>query len=407
MDNFVHLHVHTDHSFLDGCSRVDKLMARVAELQMPAVAMTDHGNMCGAIDFYNAAKKMGVKPIIGIEAYLVYDHKMEYKPRRDREKSDDINDVENDLSMLKPENYPKFQIHHKTLLAQNYEGFLSLAKLSSESFERGFYRKPRIDVETLAKYSKGIIALSGCLNGVVSQFLLYSDYERAREATGKFVDIFGKDRYFIEIQNHYLPQQQKIIPGLIKLAREFGLKLVATNDSHYVRKSDASAHDAMLCIQTGRKINETDRMKYPNNEFYIKTRQEMEIAFPDLREALDNTLDVAEMVDIKIPLGENHYPKYEAPKDLVYNKDELHFNRILDLYVKKKNEVQAQKGKPADFHLSEDERAALKKNGLYLFDLSKKGLKRRYGVIRRLLLDCLGLYKLGSHKRDSRRPRTR
>lgn len=380
MDNFVHLHVHTDHSFLDGCSRVDKLMARVAELQMPAVAMTDHGNMCGAIDFYNAAKKAGVKPIIGIEAYLVYDHKMEDKPRRDREKSDDINDVENDLSMLKPENYPKFQIHHKTLLAQNYEGFLSLAKLSSESFERGFYRKPRIDVETLAKYSKGIIALSGCLNGVVSQFLLYSDYERAREATGKFVDIFGKDRYFIEIQNHYLPQQQKIIPGLIKLAREFGLKLVATNDSHYVRKSDASAHDAMLCIQTGRKINETDRMKYPNNEFYIKTRQEMEIAFPDLREALDNTLDVAEMVDIKIPLGENHYPKYEAPKDLVYNKDELHFNRILDLYVKKKNEVQAQKGKPADFHLSEDERAALKKNGLYLFDLSKKGLKRRYGV---------------------------
>ena len=131
MDNFVHLHVHTDHSFLDGCSRVDKLMARVAELQMPAVAMTDHGNMCGAIDFYNAAKKAGVKPIIGIEAYLVYDHKMEDRPRRDREKSDDINDVESDLSMLKPENYPKFQIHHKTLLAQNYEGFLSLAKLSS------------------------------------------------------------------------------------------------------------------------------------------------------------------------------------------------------------------------------------------------------------------------------------
>ena len=380
MSNFVHLHVHTDHSFLDGCARVDKLMARAAELEMPAIAMTDHGNMCGAIDFYNYAKKNGVKPIIGIEAYFVYDHGMEERPRRDREKSDDIDGVESDPGMLKPDNFPKHQIHHKTLLAKNYEGFLNLAKLTSESYARGFYRRPRIDLETLAKYSKGIIGLSGCLNGVASQYLLYSDYEKAREATGKFVDIFGRDNYFIEVQNHFMPPQKKIIPGLVKLAREFNLRIVATNDSHYINKSDASAHDALLCIQTNRLIADEDRMRYPNDEFYIKTREEMSRAFPDLPEALDNTLEVAEMVDLEIPLGENHYPKYTKPVEITFDPDRENFNRILDLYVVKKNEVLKQNGKEPDFKLEEADRAELMKNGLFLFDLAKKGLKVRYGV---------------------------
>ena len=378
--DFVHLHLHTDHSFLDGCSRVDKLMARVKELGMPAVAMTDHGNMCGAIDFYNAARKYEVKPLVGCEVYLVYDHNMSDRPKREGERLDDISDVESDEDVLNPNNFPKYQIFHKTLIAKNYEGFLNLAKISSEAYLRGLYYKPRIDLETLAKYSKGIVALSGCLNGVASQYLLYSDYEKAREATGKFIDIFGKENYFIEVQNHFMGLQRKIIPGLMKLASDFDLRAVASNDSHYVNKSDAEAHDAMLCIQTGKLISDEKRLKYPSNEFYLKTREEMEKALGDYPEILDNTLHVAEMCDLKIPMGENHYPKFEKPVDLQFNEDEANFERILDLYEKKKNEVNAQNGQPTDFKLTADERKELMKNGLFLFDLCKHGLLERYGV---------------------------
>ncbi len=379
-NNFVHLHVHTDHSFLDGCARVDKLVARAKELGMPAIAMTDHGNMCGAIDFYQAARKAGVNPIIGLEAYFVNDHKISERPKADRKRSDDINDVESDASMLSPNNFPRNQIHHKTLLAENYEGFLSLAKLTSISYSEGFYRRPRIDYDVLAAHSKGIIALSGCLNGVASQYLLYSDYENARRVTAKFVDIFGKDNYYIEIQNHFLPPQKKIIPGLVKLAKEFDLKLVATNDSHYVMKADSTAHDAMLCIQTGAKLIDEDRMRYPNNEFYIKSREEMEKVLGEIPEALDNTLEIAERVKIDIKFGENHYPRYEQPASISINPDPIHFDKILDKYVAKKNEVLAQQGKETNFSLDRKERDELMKNGLFLFDLSKKGMLKRYGV---------------------------
>ncbi len=385
-NSFVHLHVHTDYSVLDGCARLPVLINRVKELGMPSVAMTDHGNMCGAIDFYQAANKAGVKPIIGMEAYYINDHTMNdnikelVKELRSKEKSDDIDGLESDPALLTPAHYPKLQIHHKTLLAKDYEGFLNLAKLTSESFERGYYRKPRIDFETLAKYSKGIIALSGCINGVASQYLLYSDYENARRVTANFVDIFGKDNYYIEIQNHFMPADKKVLPQLVKLAREFDLKLVATNDSHYVYKEDASAHDAMLCINTGSLVSDEHRMRYPNNEFYIKSREEMASLFPELEDALDNTLEIAEKVDVKIPIGDNHYPKYEQPVDLQFNRDEVNFDRILDLYVAKKNEVLAQNGKPADFTLSQERRQELMKNGLLLFDLSKKGMLKRYGV---------------------------
>ncbi|MBE6413579.1 MAG: DNA polymerase III subunit alpha [Verrucomicrobiaceae bacterium] len=379
-NNFVHLHVHTDHSFLDGCARVDKLMERAKELGMPAMTMTDHGNMCGAIDFYQAAMKAGVKPIIGLEAYFVNDHKMTERPKADRKRHDDIDDIENDTSMLTPENFPKHLIHHKTLLAENYEGFLSLSKLTSLSYEQGLYRRPRVDYEALAKHSKGVIALSGCLNGVASQYLLYSDYENAKRVTSTFVDIFGKENYYIEIQNHLLPAQKKVLPGLVKLAREFDLKLVATNDSHYVRKSDAIAHDSMLCIQTGAKLKDTERFKYPNNEFYIKSREEMEKVLGEFPEALDNTLEIAERVNIKIKFGDNHYPRYQRDESMHINPDPINFDKILDKYVLKKNEVLAQQGKEANFSLSRQERDSFMKNGLVLFDLSKKGMMKRYGV---------------------------
>ena len=379
-NNFVHLHVHTDHSFLDGCARIDRLMARAKELGMPAMAITDHGVMCGTIDFYNTAKKSGINPILGIEAYFVNDHKMSDHPKADRKRNDDIDDIENDTSVLTPENFPQNLIHHKTLLAENYEGYLNLAKLSSLSYEEGFYRKPRIDYDALAAHCKGVIGLSGCLNGVASQYLLYSDYENAKRATAKFVDIFGRENYYIEIQNHFLPAQRKILPGLAKLAREFGLKMVATNDSHYVMKADSVAHDAMLCIQTDSKITDENRMRYPNNEFYVKSREEMETVLGEFPEALDNTLEIAERVDIKIKFGENHYPHYQRPEHIDINPDPVNFDRILDKYVLKKNEVLKQQGKPDDFSLSREERDELMKNGLILFDLSKKGMIKRYGI---------------------------
>ena len=379
-DNFVHLHLHTDHSFLDGCSRIDTLMARVKELGMPAVAITDHGNMCGGMDFYDAANKAGVKPILGCEIYFVNDHKMTDRPKRERNKTDDISDIENDPNFWTPDRFPKYQIHHKTLLAQNYDGYLSLSKIVSAAYVDGFHYKPRADIDLLAKYSKGIIALSGCLNGVASQYLLYSDYEKAREATAKFVDIYGRDNYFIEIQNHFLPEQQKILPGLVRLAKEFGLKMVATNDAHYVYKKDWEAHDALLCLQTGAVISDEKRMRYPNHEFYLKTRAEMAQALPEFEEALDNTLLVADMVDIKIEKGHNHYPKYERPAEITFNPDKADFNRILDQYVERKNVVLKQNGKEPNFSLSSDDREFLMKNGLFLFDLCKKGLKERYGV---------------------------
>lgn len=378
--NFVHLHVHTDHSFLDGCARVDRLMARAKELGMPAIAMTDHGNMCGSIDFYNAGKKYGVKPIIGIEAYFVNDHKISEHPKADRKRNDDIDDIENDTSILTPANYPQNLIHHKTLLAENYDGFLSLSKLTSISYEEGLYRRPRIDYDVLAQHHKGVIGLSGCLNGVASQYLLYSDYENAKRATAKFVDIFGRENYYIEIQNHFLPAQKKILPGLVKLAKEFGLKMVATNDSHYVMKADSAAHDAMLCIQTGAKLIDENRMRYPNNEFYVKTRGEMENVLGEFPDALDNTLEVAERVNIEIKFGENHYPHYQRPEKIDINPDPINFDKILDKYVAKKNEVLAQKGKPADFSLDRAQRDELMKNGLILFDLAKKGMVKRYGI---------------------------
>ncbi len=355
-------------------------MKRVVELGMPAVAMTDHGNMCGAIDFYHAAKKNNVKPLCGCEIYYVNDHKMEEHPARRGVKSDDIDDIENNEDLLTPENFPKYQIHHKTLIAQNYEGFLNLSKMVSEASVRGFYRRPRVDFETLAKYSKGIIALSGCLNGVASQYLLYSDYEKAREATAKFLDIFGRDNYFIEVQNHFMPQQKKILPGLVRLAKEFNLRCVATNDSHYVFKEDAEVHDAMLCIQTGKVIADVDRMRYPNNEFYVKTRDEMALALGEIEGCLDNTVAVAEMVDLQIPFGENHYPRYEKPIEISYNKDEENFKRILHLYEVKKNEVLKQNGKEANFKIAEEDYPKYFNNGLFLFDLCKKGLMERYGV---------------------------
>ena len=374
---FVHLHCHTDYSLLDGCARIDRYMQRCQELNMPALAMTDHGNLFGAINFYRACQKAGIKPLVGCEIYLVHDHMQSDRPKRDRQRSDDIDDVPEDE--LGPENYPQYQIHHKTLIAKNFTGYQNLVKLISDAHVNGVYYRPRTDMEKLAAHSEGILALSGCINGVAAQHLIYNDYAGAREATGQFIDIFGKENYFIELQNHGMAVQKRILPMLVKLARDFDLPIVCANDVHYVYKEDWKPHDALLCIQTGKRIADEYRMRYPNHEFYLKSHSEMAAFFGELPEAMDNTLKVAEMVDLKIEFGVDHYPVFEKPLEVVVREDPDHFNAILDIYVREKNKVLKREEKET-ITLSEDERAAFRKNGLYLFDLCKEGLKERYDV---------------------------
>ena len=319
--NFVHLHVHTDHSLLDGACRIDRLMKRATELGMKALALTDHGNLYGAISFYNAAKSNNIKPLIGCELYLVEHSRLEKTGRvADEGKS----------------------IFHLGLLARNLEGYQNLLKLVSDAHLKGFYYKPRTDIETLAKYSKGLIGFTGCLASLVPQHLLHDRDDEARKACARFVEIFGRENYFVEIQDHGIPEQRKIIPGLLKLADEFQLQVIASNDVHYVNQSDAGPHDAMLCIQTGSKIDDEKRMRFSGHEFYLKSRDEMAKVFREVPESLTNTQLVAEMCDLAIPFpkGSERYPRYPLPVEV------------------------REKSTP----------------GAYLHDLCVAGLKRRYNV---------------------------
>ena len=234
--NFVHLHVHTDYSLLDGACRIDRLMDRTAALGMKALALTDHGNFFGAIDFYNQAKSRGIKPLIGCEIYLTEGSRLERTGRSEEGKS----------------------IFHMGLLARNQTGYQNLLKLVSDAHLRGFYYRPRADFETLARHSEGLIAFTGCLAALVPQRLLHGRYDDARKAAARFVDIYGRENFIVEIQDHGLAEQRQIVPDLLKLAREFNLKVVCTNDVHYVRAEDAGPHDALLCIQTGAKLADTE-----------------------------------------------------------------------------------------------------------------------------------------------------
>jgi DNA polymerase-3 subunit alpha len=294
--NFVHLHVHSDYSLLDGACRIDRLMDRAVELGMSALALTDHGNLFGAIEFYNTAKARGIKPILGCELYLADGSRLDRQGRSDEGKS----------------------VYHLGLVARNLKGYQNLLKLVSDAHLKGFYYKPRTDLETLAQYSEGLIGFTGCLASLVPYHLLNDRYAEARRCCGRFVEIFGRESYFVEIQDHGLPEQHKIIPGLLKLAQEFGLKVVCTNDVHYVRSTDAGPHDAMLCIQTGAKIEDEKRMRFDSQQFYLKSRAEMERTFAEAPESVTNTQAVAEMCELAIPFpkGSERYPKYPLPPEV-------------------------------------------------------------------------------------------
>jgi DNA polymerase-3 subunit alpha len=289
-DSFVHLHVHTEYSMLDGAARVDDLFAEAARMGMPALAMTDHGNLFGAVDFYQAGRKHGVKPILGTEAYLAPGSRFE-KQRRD---------------VAEP-------YSHLTLLASSQTGYANLLKLSSLASLEGQFYKPRMDRELFERYHEGIIATTGCLGGEVNQAILKGDLAGARRVAADFRDLFGGDSYFAELHDHGIPAQQQVNRALIPLARDLGIPLLAANDLHYTRKADAGAHEVLLCIQTNATIADPRRFRFESEEFYLKSPLQMRTLFAEVPEACDNTLLVAERCEVELEFGNNKLPRFDVP----------------------------------------------------------------------------------------------
>ena len=305
MSQFVHLHLHTDYSMLDGACDVEKLVQRVKELGMPAVAMTDHGNIFGAVHFVNAAHKAGVKPIVGCELYVC--------------KKDDHN-----IERTPPDGDT---YNHLLVLAENEEGYRNLAKITSEASLRGFYYKPRVSKKFLAEHSKGLIGLSGCLKGEVAERLMEDNYEAARMAAATYSDIFGPNNFFLEIQDQGLEQEHRIHPNLFRLEKEMGLPLVATNDSHYLCEDDAHAQDVMLCIQTGKSIQDTNRMKFQGTNFFVKSHDEMHRVFKDAPDVLSRTLDIAERCNMRLEKVSNPFPHFDVPSGFTLDSYFEHVSR--------------------------------------------------------------------------------
>jgi DNA polymerase-3 subunit alpha len=301
-DSFTHLHVHTEFSMLDGAARLDELVAKAVGDGMPAIGITDHGNMYGVLEFYKECRQHGVKPIIGTEAYMAHEHRSERPARRGRiDDSGGDTDGGNKL------------YYHLTLLAETDQGYRNLLQLASLAFLEGYYYKPRMDWELLEKHHDGLIATTGCLGGHVLQALLRGDTQGAIDRAGRLQDIFGKDHLFVELQDHGLPAQRETNPMLIDLARRIGAPLLATNDSHYTHREDHESHDALLCVQTGAMLSDPKRFKFEGEEHYLKTAAEMRYLFRDHPEACDNTLWIAERADVTIDFGKPQLPNFPLP----------------------------------------------------------------------------------------------
>src|SRR6195256_4366917 len=306
MSQFVHLHLHTDYSLLDGACDVEKLCQRVKELGMPAVAMTDHGNIFGAVHFVNAANHEGVKPIVGCELYVC--------------KKDDHN-----IERTPPDGDT---YNHLLVLAENEEGYRNLVKITSEASLHGFYYKPRVSKKFLAEHSRGLIGLSGCLKGEVAERLMEGNYDAARAAAGTYTDIFGKENFYLEIQDQGLAMEHKIHPGLFRLEKDLGLPLVATNDSHYLCEDDAHAQDVMLCIQTGKSIQDTNRMKFQGTDFFVKSHDEMHRVFKDAPDVLTRTLGIAERCNMKLEKISNPFPHFDVAPGYTIDSYFEHVSRL-------------------------------------------------------------------------------
>lgn len=290
MSDFVHLHVHTEYSLLDGAGRVGKLVERAKELGMKAIAITDHGVMYGVVDFYKKAKSNGIKPIIGCEVYVAARSMKDKDPKYDSD------------------NY------HLVLLAKNQEGYNNLTKLVSMGFTEGFYYKPRVDIEALRKYSKGLVALAACLAGEIPSLLLNGSYDKAKEAALRYRDIFEEDSFYLEIQDHGIKEQALVNQELVRLSKETGIPLVASNDVHYVSREDSKAHDVLLCIQTGKSIEDEVRLKFKGEEFYLKSYDEMHELFGYIPEAIENSNMIADMCSMDFVFGQVHLPAFDVPE---------------------------------------------------------------------------------------------
>ncbi|MBI3443224.1 PHP domain-containing protein, partial [Candidatus Woesebacteria bacterium] len=317
MTKFVHLHLHTEYSLLDGLSKISNLMTHVKENGMEGVAITDHGAMYGVIEFYKKALKESVKPIIGMEAYTT---NVNHRERPER---------------------GKFQNFHLLLLAKNKEGYQNLMKLTSIAHLEGYYYRPRFDRDTLSKYSKGLICTSACPQGEIAQALISDSFLEAKKTAGWFLDIFGED-YYLEIQRHEYERsvdevenpeikkqlrdmsenEKKIKEGVLKLSRELGIPIVATNDAHYIKKEDANAQDALLCIATGKNVSDINRLRFIDSRtFYVKSPDEMESLFTDIPEAIDNTIKIAQKCEVKLTLDKWFFPEYPLPGDKTPNEE--------------------------------------------------------------------------------------
>ena len=287
---FVHLHVHTEYSLLDGACRINKMMDRVKELGQTAIAITDHGVMYGCIDFYKAAKAAGIKPIIGCEVYVA--------PRK---MTDRVHGVDNEA-------------YHLVLLCENMKGYENLCQIVSQAYVNGFYGKPRADLELLETYHEGLIALSACLAGAIPQRLMENDYQGAKDYALNMARIFGEGNFYLEMQDHGIEEQRPVNQGVQRIARETGLPLVVTNDAHYLRKEDAAMQDVLLCVQTGKTVDDENRMRFETEEFYLKSEEEMAALFPGQAEAFENTVRIAERCNVEFFFNQYHLPSFPVPE---------------------------------------------------------------------------------------------
>ena len=288
---FAHLHVHTEYSLLDGSNKIKECVARVKELGMNSVAITDHGVMYGVIDFYRAAKAAGIHPVLGSEVYVAPGSRFSKEPGQGNED----------------------RYYHLVLLAENDTGYHNLMKIVSRGFTEGYYYKPRVDLEVLEEFHEGIIALSACLAGEVQRYVARGLYEEGKEAALRYEHIFGKGNFFLELQDHGIAEQQLVNQGLLRMSRETGIPLVATNDVHYTYADDVKPHDILLCLQTGKKLADEDRMRYEGGQYYIKSEEEMKALFPYALEALENTQKIADRCQVEIEFGVTKLPKYDVP----------------------------------------------------------------------------------------------
>ncbi len=290
--SFAHLHVHTEYSLLDGSNKIKECIARVKELGMDSVAITDHGVMFGVIDFYRAAKAEGIKPILGCEVYVAPGS------RFDKEATGSGDD----------------RYYHLVLLAENDTGYHNLMKIVSKGFTEGYYYKPRVDMEVLREFHEGLIALSACLAGEVQRNILRNMYEEGKEAALRYQEIFGEGNFFLELQDHGMQEQKLVDQSLLRMSRETGIELVATNDVHYTYAEDEKPHDMLLCIQTGKKLSDENRMRYEGGQYFIKSEDEMRKLFPYALEALENTQKIADRCNVEIEFGVTKLPKYDVPE---------------------------------------------------------------------------------------------